>query len=149
MSGVARLRRTLARPALLVVCLLSLIGAGEELYLDVDLYRAARRDVALARADVLSSRLESLRPFLPRSGVVGYVSEGMRGASFTSPEAMADYYDTQYDLAPVIVVIGAGRPLVVANFRRSTAVGAGIQIPRDYRVVHDEGDGIMLLKREP
>ena len=84
-------------------------------------------------------RFAELKEALPRRGVVGYVSD-----EADASEEAKKYYLTQYALAPLVVVRGADRPLVVGNFAAggTPAPAAGLALVKDY------GDGVVLFGRE-
>jgi len=82
-------------------------------------------------------RLEELRGILPRRGVVGYVTDA------TDPnEETKRYYMTQYALAPLVVVRGAGHGLVVGDFKNPSPEVEGLAVRRDF------GGGLLLLGGE-
>ncbi|UCC71612.1 MAG: hypothetical protein JSV86_14665 [Gemmatimonadota bacterium] len=137
-------RRSIVRTALAAVLFLALAGAAETLSLAIGTFhesRAGSPSVPADRASRHEARFAPLREQLPARGVVGYASDGLAAGSFTSLEAMQDYFLTQYSLAPLIVVRGADPPLVVGNFR--TAQSA---LPEGTTVLRDLGDGVVLLR---
>ena len=86
-------------------------------------------------------RLEPLRKALPQRGVVGYVTDVADRS-----ERGNRYQMTRYALAPLIVVPGAGRPLVVGDFTDAAAAkrnfGAALVVREDF------GDGLVLFAEE-
>jgi hypothetical protein len=89
------------------------------------------------RADTvdLSSdqRFAALKQALPRQGIVGYIGDSV------SP---AEYYFTQYALAPLIVDHSPNHPLVVGNF----SVSEPPAVPPDHlRLMKDFGNGVQLF----
>lgn len=72
---------------------------------------------------------------MPERGVVGYI--GAPG----SP-ALAEYYLTQYALAPLVVDHSPNHPLVVGNFRAGTPLS---EPPDSLQLVRDFGDGVLLF----
>ena len=90
-----------------------------------------QRDEIATRSDL---RFAALKAQFPASGVVGYI-----GA--TGDSALPDYYLTQYALAPVVVDHSVNQALVIGNFPGSSAPFT----PRNLRLVHDFGNGVMLF----
>ena len=86
-------------------------------------------------------RLEPLKMALPQRGVVGYVTDAA-----TSSEIAKRRSITSYALAPLIVVRGAGHPLVVGDFTDAAAArrhfGAAPPLREDF------GDGVVLFEQE-
>ena len=68
------------------------------------------------------ARIEQLKPFLPASGAVGYVTTVENDRIFATEKAiqnveyLAQYALTQYTLAPLIVRNSPDLPLVIGNF---------------------------------
>ena len=136
----------MARLALVLLVLLALSGSGRTLYHAVEDYRDARAPSSAARLTAghmsrCKARYQALRLALPDTGVVGYVSDGLEGGSFTSLEALQDFFLTQYSLAPVIVQPGARHALVVGNFSRKPSA-----LPGHLTLLWDFGDGIVLFR---
>jgi hypothetical protein len=82
-----------------------------------------------------------LRAVLPKSGVVGYMSDA-RG----SMESTRSYYLAQYALAPVVVAQDANHELVVGNCASALAV-ARLAAASGLTVVEDFNNGVALLRR--
>jgi hypothetical protein len=75
----------------------------------------------LARVDDVTRyerRFDDIRDHLPARGTVGYHADN---------NASAEYYLTQYTLAPIIVAHTSDHPLVVGNYY--------------YEIIHPEGTG--------
>jgi hypothetical protein len=79
-------------------------------------------------------RMNRLRPFLPSSGIVGYISD-------TGEE---HYIRSQYSLAPVILVRTPGPRLIVANFS-GASMRPEIINGKHYRIIKDFNDGVALI----
>lgn len=77
-------------------------------------------------------RFAALKAALPPQGIVGYVGDS---------ESPADYYLTQYALAPLIVDHSSSHPLVIGNFSKSPAAGwkGNLQLVKDF------GNGVILF----
>ncbi len=106
-------------------------------------------DVPADRASRHEARLRPLRDRLPQRGVVGYTSYGLDENSFTSVEALEEFFLTQYALAPIIVVRSADLPTVVGirdTTRQSGEIG-GRPYPEDLELLADLGNGVVLLGR--
>jgi len=75
---------------------------------------------------------------LPSRGVIGYIGEpGTAG--------LADYYLTQYALAPLVLDRSSKHPIVVGNFPGSLPSAAsfnGLHLERDF------GNGVLLFTTE-
>ncbi len=131
-------------PRLAGVCLLALIGLASSASL-VWHAEPIRRGRADEDETVLSlRRFEPLRRVLPPHATVGYEAD--------SPNPLEDradvklFYFAQYALAPVIVVAGADRDLVIGNYQDP---GKNCRICRSERFVlqSDFGGGLMLFRR--
>jgi hypothetical protein len=85
-------------------------------------------------------RYDEMRPLLPRRGVVGYLSDRM--------DAVAEYYLTQYTLAPLVVARSPGHAVVVGNFFDPRA-GPALARQHGLVIVRDFGRGLLLLRRAP
>ena len=83
-------------------------------------------------------RFDELRSLLKSCEVVGYIGE-----SGTSAEA--DYYLTQYALAPLVVDRSANHPLVVGNFPTSSPSTSALE---NLQLVRDFGHGVLLYSRK-
>ena len=92
------------------------------------------------RAVEYERRYDEMRPFLPRRGVVGYLSDRM--------DAGAEYYLTQYTLAPLVVARTPGHVVVVGNFFEPRA-GPVLARQHGLVIVRDFGQGLLLLRRAP
>lgn len=113
-------------PIFLFACLLSsarLIG-------DAPLRRLHSPDAVSMRSD---QRFAVLKQLLPDHGVVGYLGD--------SADATADYYLTQYALAPLVVEHSINHPLIVGNFPSSRPDLAAHRL----RIIRDFGSGVLLL----
>jgi hypothetical protein len=83
-------------------------------------------------------RFGELKSSLADCGVVGYIGE-----SGTSAEA--DYYLTQYALAPLVVDRSASHPLVVGNFPTSSP---SVSALGNLELIRDFGHGVLLYARK-
>jgi hypothetical protein len=79
-------------------------------------------------------RYDEMRPLLPRRGVVGYLSDRM--------DAVAEYYLTQYTLAPLVVARSPGHAV-------DPRAGPALARQHGLVIVRDFGRGLLLLRRAP
>lgn len=64
-----------------------------------------------------AERLAPVLPYLPATGVIGYISErDIPGLTFNATDQGEEFAMSQYVLAPRILEEGGGRALVVGNF---------------------------------
>jgi hypothetical protein len=81
-------------------------------------------------------RFAELRRALPEYGVVGYVGD-------SSETGVADYYLTQYALAPLVIERSTNHKLVIGNFPRAPRRGT----EADLVLVRDFGGGVLLFEK--
>jgi len=99
------------------------------------------------------ARIAQLRPLLPASGEIGYITtvENDRifgfEKSFTNVEFLAQYVLTQYTLAPRIVRNSPDLPLVVGNFIDGPPA-PGFLEKHGLVPLRDLGDGLILYRKE-
>ena len=126
-------RMTIASVAFALCCLLS----TARLVIDaptLSSLKTSNSEIA-SRSD---RRFSALKAALPERGVVGYIGE-------PGTPALADYYLTQYALAPLVIDHSSNHALVVGNFPAAPALNAPLD---DLRLVKDFGDGVLLFARE-
>jgi hypothetical protein len=98
-------------------------------------------------------RIEQIRKVLPPTATLGYVTTVASEKIFLDErnlrnvEFVAQYYLTQYTLAPVFVHNSPDYPLVVGNFIDGPADPGWIQEKR-LMPLQDFGDGLILYRRE-
>ena len=99
------------------------------------------------------ARIAQLRPLLPPSGAVGYVTTVENGEifaaekTFTNVEFLAQYVLTQYTLAPRIVRNSPELPLVVGNFIDGPPA-PGFLEKNGLVPLRDLGDGLILYRKD-
>jgi hypothetical protein len=99
------------------------------------------------------ARIAQLRPLLPPSGAIGYVTTVENGKifaaekTFTNVEFLAQYVLTQYTLAPRIVMNSPDLPLVVGNFIDGPPV-SGFLEKNGLVPLRDLGEGLILYRKE-
>ena len=99
------------------------------------------------------ARIEQLKPLLPASGAIGYITTVendrifAKERVFQNVEYLAQYALTQYTLAPLIVRNSPDLPLVVGNFLDGPPAPG---FPEKHGLVplRDFGDGLGLYRRE-
>jgi hypothetical protein len=98
-----------------------------------------------AEIALLKTKLESVKPYLPLQGIIGYIDTHEN--VLTSVEAARTFILTQYILAPLIVVRDTDQDIVLGNFNRRNA---GLRIAREYGLycIKDFGSGLMLLQKK-
>jgi hypothetical protein len=98
-------------------------------------------------------RIKQLKPFLPASGDLGYVTTVendrifAKEKAFQNVEFLAQYALTQYTLAPLIVQNSPDLPLVIGNFLDGPPA-PGFLEKHDLAPLRDFGDGLVLYRRE-
>ena len=98
-------------------------------------------------------RIEPIRKIMPPTPVLGYITTVENEKLFLdernlrSVEFLAQYYLTQYTLAPVFVYNSPDYPLVVGNFLDGPADPERIG-KKGLTPLHDLGNGVMLYRRE-
>jgi hypothetical protein len=98
-------------------------------------------------------RIAQLRPFLPASGTVGYVTTVendrifAKEKAFQNVEYLAQYALTQYTLAPLIVRNSPDLALVVGNFLDGPPA-PGFLERHGLVSLRDFGDGLVLYRGE-
>jgi hypothetical protein len=98
-------------------------------------------------------RIEQINKVLPPTAALGYVTTVENEKIFLDErnlrnvEFVAQYYLTQYTLAPVFVHNSPNYPLVVGNFLDGPADPAWIR-EKGLTILHDFGDGLILYRRE-
>jgi hypothetical protein len=99
------------------------------------------------------ARIALLRPLLPASGEVGYVTTVdnreifAAEKTFTNVEFLAQYVLTQYTLAPRFVRNSTALPLVVGNFIDGPPA-PGFLEKNGLVPLRDLGDGLILYRRD-
>ena len=116
-------RLNLAAVAFIVCCLLS----SARLVWNAN--KATDSNQVAARSD---RRFSAIKTQLPGHGVVGYVGD--------PGQSPGEYYLAQYALAPVVIDHSLNHSLIVGNFSK-----APFLIPLNLEMVHDFGNGVLLL----
>ncbi len=99
------------------------------------------------------ARIEQLKPLLPPSGAVGYVTTVendrifAKERAFQNVEYLAQYALTQFTLAPLIVRNSPDLPLVIGNFLDGPPAPGFVEA-QGLVPLRDFGEGLILYKRE-
>ena len=134
---------------------LLLIGMAGYSVLDL-LWQNVRLYTTLPEKDPVTiheERIRQLKPALPASGEVGYVTtvenDGIFAAekAFRNVEYLAQYALTQYTLAPLFVRNSPECPLVVGNFIDGPPA-PGFLERNGLVMFRDFGDGLILYRKD-
>ena len=87
------------------------------------------------------TRYDTIRKALPPHSTYGYVSDN----SIADPISQAEYYLTQYTLAPVIVKEDVDEPLEIGNMHNQHDVSKELA-ERHLVPVQDFGNGIKIYR---
>lgn len=121
------------------------------------LYRQVQSYPEPGQTDPVSLHEERIRQIakaLPAAPAVGYVTGidneklFLNERSFRGVEHLAQYYLTQYTLAPVIVRNSPDLPLVVGNFLNTEQPDPERLREKRLVPVRDFGDGLILYRKE-
>lgn len=91
-------------------------------------------------------RFEGVKAILPARGVIGYITEASPKEVMADGDLQAEYYLTQYAVAPVVVDNNPARNIVIGNFHSSA-----IPDMRSYGrfgITQNFDNGIILLRNE-
>lgn len=93
-------------------------------------------------------RLASLRRSVEQRGVrgtIGYVGDQPGTRVLDDQQAVTDYFQSQFVLAPLVLDLSVERrQWAVANLR---ATKAAARVPAGFTIVEDFGDGVLLLRK--
>lgn len=87
------------------------------------------------------SRFEALRKSMPARSVLGYVSDNPAN----NTQSQAEFYLTQYALAPAIVKASTDEHFVLANFH-SNAPNAAMLTAKHLVLVQDFGNDVYIYR---
>ena len=130
----------LDRPAVGILLLLLYSAATDARWL----YHTVRTAQSLPAIDEVTAyehRFRELKAWLPRRGVVGYF-DGVRSGTPTI-DGSKRFFLAQYAIAPTLLVRDRDAELVIGNLPLGTDL---VRIPPELELVHDFGDGLLLLK---
>jgi hypothetical protein len=133
--------RHLGRPAIGILLLLLYSAATDARWL----YQTLRIAHSLPPTDEVTAyerRFRELKTWLPQRGVVGYF-DGVESGPYAIDDSKR-FFLAQYAVAPTLVVRKRyPTELVIGNLRPGVD---SIRIPPELQVVHDFGDGLLLMK---
>jgi len=135
----------LPRPTLAGVYLLALVALASSAALARHIENTSRDRTGKDDVSPFLRRLEPLRRALPSHGTVGYEADALD--PLADREDVRRFYLTQYAVAPVIVVAGVDRELVIGDYRSPEA--CRICKSKEFTLAADFGDGLMLFRRTP
>jgi hypothetical protein len=98
-------------------------------------------------------RIEQIKEVMPQTPVLGYVTNVenekifLKERNLLNVEFLAQYYLTQYTLAPVFVYNSPEHPFVVGNFLDGPADSEWIR-KKGLTPLKDFGDGLILYRKE-
>ena len=100
-----------------------------------------RREVAQ-----YGERFSEVRNFLPRSGVIGYLSDPRDSPNGNESLYVQRYLSAEYQLAPLIIADSTQPEIILGNFfspggMEKAAAG------RHWIVLHDFHNGVLLLRK--
>jgi hypothetical protein len=120
---------------------LAAIALTTSFWLLLDIVGAYTRSSPAITVAGFEARFDALRKTIPPRSVLGYLSDN----ATNDPSYLAEYYLTQYTLAPSIVKPTPGEVLVVVNYHTPepdrAALSAHNLIP-----IQLFGDGVMLCR---
>ena len=119
---------------------LAAIALTSSLWILLDIVSAYNKSAENFGVTAFEARFEPLRKVLPPRAVVGYASDNPANDS----AALAEFYLTQYTLAPSIVRASTDEPQVVGNFH-NTPDQAKLRA-RNLGAVHDFGNYVYLFR---
>ncbi len=127
--------------AVLAVAVVSFATAGRLFLQIADFYTTAASPDGVTEFE---SRFEQLRTLLPARGVIGYMADEDLPAG--DANAQAEFFLTQYAIAPVIVVRQTNQPFVIGNFKKMVTTGS--MRDKGFKLIREFGRGIALFENE-
>ena len=130
------------RPQLAILAII-VCGVSFNGYVLIENIRFPKEKIIIMDISGYLNRFLTLRQFMPKRGVVGYLSDDSADEDISTPRK----YLAQYSLAPVILARSLDYSLVVGNFRNR---------PPDFEPyrkmglipLRDFGNGVVLFARE-
>jgi hypothetical protein len=125
-----------------VLALLSISLASSLWYLlDVISAYSQRSNGSAMTVATFESRFEALHKSMPPRSVLGYVSDNPSNDT----QSQAEFYLTQYALAPAIIKATTEEHFVVANFHTNTPNAAMLRA-RNLQLVQDFGNDVFIYR---
>ncbi|MCX5716022.1 MAG: hypothetical protein NTV07_04060 [Candidatus Omnitrophica bacterium] len=133
-------KTSMAIAAIIFVSLLSIIGVFKD---TISNYSKCHipDDITL-----YESRFNAVKTYLPKQGVIGYISDRKAEDIRFAGVETARYYLSQYALAPVVVDYNVNHPFVLGNFTGSFD-RAQMQASKGLLLIKDFGNGVVLFKK--
>ena len=125
----------------LAVISLAVVALVSSFWLLLDVVNGYSNRAQTFGVDSFEDRFRELRKTLAPHSVVGYTSDNLDN----DVAAQAEYYLTQYTLAPTIVDSTPNEPLVVVNFHNPQPDLAKLQA-QHLTLVRDFGSGVLLCR---
>jgi hypothetical protein len=124
------------------VLALAVLALASSFWWLLDLLGDYSRNAGTFGVAAFDGRFINIRKTIAPNTVFGYFSDNPEHSQVNQ----AEYYLTQYALAPALVVESANTPLVVANTHAATPNVAALQAA-GLALVQDFGNGILLCRR--
>jgi len=123
-----------------LVCLSSFLSIGSLLK---EVLSFDPHNVGSDKVSIYEKRFAALKKILPARGVMGYISNREIGVGGDEIQESSRYLQTQYALAPLIVLRSPNQRLVIGNFQK---VVVDSQTCREWNVeVLAKFDGVFWL----
>ncbi len=135
------IRVTIALALILAAILLSQLSTV------VPLVQTLRAEMASDDMAAYDQRLAEARKLLPRSGVIGYLSDPPEREGTPQGSYERHLYLAQYSLAPLILTDSTEPDLILGNFFNRDGMQKAMA-GRKYLVLHDFRNGVFILRKE-
>ncbi len=132
----------MVRPQVAVIALAA-VALGSSFWLLLDLAAVSSRSSETFGVAAFEDRYNQLRRTIKPHTVLGYASDNPT----TNPTNLAEYFLTQYTLAPAIVKASTDEPLVVMNFH-STSPDRKVFQTKHLIPIQSFGSGVLLCRRD-
>ncbi len=124
------------------VIALAAVALSSSFWLLLDLVGAYTRGAQTFGVAFFEARFDALRKTIKPHTVFGYYSDNGNDAT-----ALAEFYLTQYTLAPAIVRPSLDEPLVVVNFHNPTPDPKLLQA-KNLTAIQNFGNGVLLCHND-
>ena len=105
---------------------------------------SARADEGMTRFE---KRFAEARKVLPRSGVIGYLSDPQEGEGLAQGLYASRYVSAEYYLAPLVITDSVELDLILGNFFSPRAMEKAMA-EHKLTVLRDFHNGVFLLRKE-
>lgn len=123
---------------------LAALALASSFWAFLDLVGDYSRNAGTFGFEAFDNRFNNLRKTVTPDSVFGYFSDNPEATTVNQ----AEFYLTQYALAPALVVQSANEPLVVANTHTATLNAAALQAAH-LTPIQDFGSGVILCRQSP